>query len=326
MNLANETKQQHFISAYEQGLNSLNPNALKRSNKKIYSFTLKDRQSQSFKLDNEKGTSIDSSLSAFDLYSFDMIDKNIRLNFEDLFKKYESLLEVNTTALLSKILKKDNNVKDEIYYLFFIKFLNFIRNPYCINKVFNTFPYLKSLQPTNPLHLKYYEKILNGINYSQAFNCKKFDISTEDYRDWLALLFNLLIPHGKDNKVIFEDIVRDLYVNESSFIMVNAFYYTNHSCLLSDRGFSTPIESDEYLSFDFNLCSNVFLRYTFADIYTVAPKNASSKIIDLYKKMPKKIIYKVEVDNLEALIKYNQNVVFQCHAKFFNSTIDCYGL
>tara|TARA_R110002020_G_scaffold117006_1_gene267700 strand:- start:770 stop:1198 length:429 start_codon:yes stop_codon:yes gene_type:complete len=142
VNFANETKQQHFISAYEQGLNSLNPNALKRSNKKIYSFTLKDRQSQSFKLDNQKGTSIDSSLSAFDLYSFDMIDKDIRLNFEDLFKKYESLLEINTTSLLSKILKKDNNVKDEIYYLFFIKFLNFIRNPYCINKVFNTFPYL----------------------------------------------------------------------------------------------------------------------------------------------------------------------------------------
>ncbi|MBH0055922.1 hypothetical protein I6F65_03025 [Pseudoalteromonas sp. SWXJZ94C] len=172
MNLSSSTKNQHFLSAYEQSVNSINPNALKRSSKKIYSFTLKNREALTYNLDNRKGTSIENNLSAFDLFSFDVIDKDIRLNFERFYTKYESILEVSTTSLISKIQNNDRNVKVEICNLFVIKFLNFIRNPYCIDKLFHTFSDLKTLQPVDPTHLKNYKKFLMVIIHPKITTVK----------------------------------------------------------------------------------------------------------------------------------------------------------
>ncbi|MBH0055923.1 hypothetical protein I6F65_03030 [Pseudoalteromonas sp. SWXJZ94C] len=107
---------------------------------------------------------------------------------------------------------------------------------------------------------------------------------------------------------------------------MTAFYYTNNSCLLSDRGFCTPVNDDRVLSFDFNISSNLFLRYLFLDVDDFAPVGTPSNIIELYKNMSKQISYDYEIDDLGTLSKYNRDVIYQCHNKFFNSTTTIYGL
>jgi hypothetical protein len=126
MNFINETKNQHFISQIEQRLNASNPNA-EFCNQKVYKLQILDREKH--QVTEGRLAKIGNALSLNDLFSFDVIDKKDRSNFETLFGKYESDLEKHTTALLSKINVSGADLKDEIVNLFLSKFLNFIRNP-----------------------------------------------------------------------------------------------------------------------------------------------------------------------------------------------------
>ncbi|MBQ0641246.1 hypothetical protein, partial [Proteus mirabilis] len=75
MNLIDLTKNQHFISQTEQRLNAINPFD-KDKNKKIYSFSLIDRESYSIKLDSLNGFKISNTLSLNDIFSFDVLEKD----------------------------------------------------------------------------------------------------------------------------------------------------------------------------------------------------------------------------------------------------------
>jgi hypothetical protein len=64
----------------------------------------------------------------------------VRMNPEELFHKYEVNVESYTTGLLKKRESRDADIKGEIIDLFAAMLLNFIRNPFCIEKVLNSFP------------------------------------------------------------------------------------------------------------------------------------------------------------------------------------------
>jgi hypothetical protein len=135
----NETRNQHFLPRVEQKLNALNPQA-KARNLRIYSFRLVDRETYSLALESPNGRSIDGNLSLFDLFSFDVSGgSRVRLNFESLFRKYEANIELHTKGLLAKLNSRSSDIKAEIIDLFAAKLLNFVRNPFCIPKVLNTF-------------------------------------------------------------------------------------------------------------------------------------------------------------------------------------------
>lgn len=85
MDLLDVTKNQHFVPQVEQRLNAINPKA-KEENQKIYSFSLKDRESYAVILDSENGSKISNTLSLNDIFSFDVLGKEAaRYNFEKLF-------------------------------------------------------------------------------------------------------------------------------------------------------------------------------------------------------------------------------------------------
>ncbi len=149
--LENDTRKQHFLPRVEQKLNALNPQA-ETKNLRIYSFLLADRENYSVALENPSGRSIDSNLSLFDLFSFDVSgDSRLRLNFKSLFQKYEANIEAHTKGLLGKLNSCSGDIKAEIIDLFAAKLLNFVRNPFSIEKVLNTFPGLAMYEPTDPL-------------------------------------------------------------------------------------------------------------------------------------------------------------------------------
>lgn len=104
---ASDTGNQHFLMRAEQKLNALNPNADPR-NLRIYSFEIVDRENYRLALESAKGRPIGSNLSLFDLFSFDVPGTiPLRLNFEKLFQKYETSIEVHTKNLLAKLNRND---------------------------------------------------------------------------------------------------------------------------------------------------------------------------------------------------------------------------
>jgi hypothetical protein len=127
----------------------LNPQVADR-NLRIYSFRLVDRQRYSIALESANGRPIGSNLSLFDLFSFDVPgDTQLRRNFESLFQKYEAHIEAHTKSLLAKLNAGSRDIKAEIIDLFAAKLLNFVRNPFSIVKVLNSFPGVASYDPTD---------------------------------------------------------------------------------------------------------------------------------------------------------------------------------
>ena len=67
-------------------------------------------------------------------------DSRVRLNFDFLFHKYEGYIEAHTQSLLAKLNAGSGDIKAEVINLFAAKLLNFVRNPFSIVKVLDSFP------------------------------------------------------------------------------------------------------------------------------------------------------------------------------------------
>lgn len=315
MNLQDVTINQHFVPQVEQRLNAINPSA-KTENQKIYSFSLTDRESYSIRLDSEKGFKISNTLSLNDLFSFDVLGKEAtRYNFEKLFSPYETNIKSNTKNLILKLSCQNADVKSEILNIFLSKFINFVRNPYSIKKVLNTFASLKNIYPTNPIHYKNFKRVLNGRKPHQSYLCEQLNISAEEYRDWLAIIFLSLTSFEENQPNFLEQMIKGYYENPEIAIGVMIYTYDDKTCLLSDRGYSSPFPENEHQAWDFNLYSHGFIRYAFIDLEAHTSKRT-----------PKSIKVYHENNNLSALEQYNKQVVNQCHQKVFNSSSECYGI
>lgn len=324
MNLKDKTKNQHFIPQVEQRLNSFNKHE-KDKNQKIYSFSLIDRESHSIRLDSINGFKISNTLSLNDVFSFDVLHaEEDRYNFERLFNIYETDIKKNTESLLSKLPTRNADVKPEIINLFLSKLLNFIRNPYSIKKVLNTFPQLKNLHPTNPVHYKNFERIIKGKKPHQVYLCNQLGISEQEYTEWLSVIFLLLTRLEDGSLNFFEQLVKNLFENRDTFAMVIIYTYEEKACLLSDRGYSIPLPEGKHTAWDFNLYSNGFIRYIFGDIESLAPVNATLDMIEKFKSHHKQVDVISRHDDLNALSQYNKNVIYQCHSRVFNSSRECF--
>lgn len=322
MGLQNVTRNQHFVPQVEQRLNAINPSA-KEENQKIYSFSLADRESYSVNIDSESGFKISNTLSLSDIFSFDVLEKEAtRYNFEKLFHKYEVSVKANTESLISKLPDSRASIKSEILNIFLSKFLNFVRNPYSIKKVINTFHQLKGMYPTDPIHYRNFERVLNGRKPQQAYLCEQLGITEEEYVEWLSAIFLLLTPLEMGQPNYLEQIVKGLYENPDLSIMVLIYTYDDKTCLLSDRGYSTPLPENDHMAWDFNLYSHGFIRYIFVSIDQFAPKELAEK----FKVGHKSISVRNIVNDLIALEQYNKHVVYQCNKNVFNSSSECYGL
>jgi len=175
--LANDTRNQHFLTKVEQKLNAMNPQADER-NLRIYSFKIVDRENYTIALESHTGRLIGSNLSLFDLFSFDVPGgSSLRLNFESLFHKYEAHIEAHTKSLLAKLNARSTDIKVEIIDLFAAKMLNFVRNPFSVVKVLNSFPGIASYDPTDPALLSDYRRIVSGRKPHQAYLCAQLGIN-----------------------------------------------------------------------------------------------------------------------------------------------------
>ena len=74
-------------------------------------------------------------------------------------------------GLLAKLNAGSGDIKTEIINLFAAKMLNFVRNPFSIVKVLNSFPGLAGYDPTDPALLADYRRVVSGRRPQQAHLC-----------------------------------------------------------------------------------------------------------------------------------------------------------
>jgi len=324
--LGNVTRNQHFLTQGEQRLNALNPKA-DSSNLRIYSFTVVDRENYTLALESPNGRPIGSNLSLFDLFSFDVPgNSRLRLNFESLLQKYEGYIEAHTKSLLAKLNARSGDIEAEIIDLF-AKLLNFVRNPFCIAKVLNSFPGVARFDPTDPALLADYRRIVTGRKPHQTHLCTQLGISDAQYVEWLRLLFMLLMPMAANRPNFFEEMIKNLLENRKMHVAAFVCEYDDHRCLLSDRGFSQPIADGPHMAFSFNLCATAFVHYIFADPATLVQGKASPEFIAQaianWERLPTKQINVTFLrNNLGMLVRYNRRVVEQCYRRVYCSVKD----
>ena len=321
----NNTKNQHFISQTELRLNAFNSGA-SDVNKKVYSFEVRDRETFSCKLMSNQGSKINGSLSIHDLFSFDVIDKSLRLNFENIFTQYEGRIKKYTESLLNKIATNDNDVAEEIVNLFVAKFLNFVRNPYSVEKVLNTFSSLQKYKPTQEPTKSNFDRLLSGNRPHQKYLCAVLGITHDQYVTWLGTLFMLLSEFRVGEPNFMEETIRSLFESPDTFVLVMVYRYTEGTCVVSDRGYTTPLPDGKHMGFDFNLNSTSFIRYMFGDLASLTPEGVPQEIIDMYKLQRKEVRVIPFENDMNELETYNQRTLYQCHSQIYSSAKSNYGL
>lgn len=325
----NSTKNQHFISQVEQKQNSINL-MVKRNKRRIFEFEILDREQNFFKLTNENGVKIEKNLSINDLYTFDILNDSTRINFESFFNKFEDKIENLTNNLHRKVQSKEDISEQEIIDLVSAKFLNFLRNPFSIKKVLNSFYLLQNFIPVDETLLKEFRKINSNNIHISPEHLDKLDVSIEQYLNWLRIIFIALTVemHGKS---IAEYLVEQLFDPQSKFIILILNIYDSQTCLLSDRGYVDygALYENKSFAMGFNLNKNMFLT-------VVIKNNSLDEFINEYPDLKPKldplkakgqskfnqsgIDLNVFYNNLEFLKAYNSNVMFQCQRNFYGST------
>jgi hypothetical protein len=144
----NTTRRQHFVSQAEQRLNAINPDA-RPSNQRIHALKIGDRDRHQLILDGQNGKLIANTLSMFDLFSFDVANDGTRQNFETAFGVYEGRIRPLTERLRQAHGEQSNAVGQELFDLFVAKMVNFIRNPYSVAKMLNTFGIMGQHHPAH---------------------------------------------------------------------------------------------------------------------------------------------------------------------------------
>lgn len=318
----NETRNQHFVPQVEQKLNASNPDST--SGKfRIYSFRITNREAYQIELEAPRGRAIATTLSMLDLFSFDVPGGGpLRMNLEALFHKYEANVEIHTKDLLEKLAAGSADIKTELIDLFAAKLLNFVRNPFCIQKVLNSFPGVGRYEPTDPELFAVYRRIINGQKPHQTHLCRQLDVSQETYVEWLRLIFILLMQTGDDRPNLFEGMIKGLFEARDTQAAAFVWTYDQDVCLLSDRSYCQPIPDGAHMAMSFNLRSTAFVDYVFADAATLVEGRAApafvANALAAWRQRPQATInVTVTKNNRPMLARYNRRVIEQARERVY---------
>ena len=321
--LKNNTRNQHYISQCEQKFNSINPEN-GRSQRKIYSFSIKNSESFDLILDDPFGTKIENNLSSKDLYTFKELDSENRYNFELFFRKYEDRLHNLTVSLIKKTREGiEAYISDELREIFALKLLNSFRNPYRIKVTLEIIGVLSKHRPVDESSNNIYQKIEQNRNdYSKSI-AEEFGVNEDEYVQWIKSLFILLCLDIKENKNILDLLIENVFTSKQ--IRVNIDYYADKNSenyvVLPDTGYVKICPNPTSLIYQFNLSANILLSYIIQEVNMTefAQSEVNMPIGDIQKIISQitNIHYQTRINNLETLSEFNKLAISQSHSKVF---------
>jgi hypothetical protein len=161
----------------------------------------------------------------------------------------------------------------------------------------------------------------------QAHLCAELGISEAQYVEWLRVLFMLLVPMAEGHPNFFEDVIRRLLENRKMHVAAVVHEYDSARCLLSDRGFSQPVEDGPHMGYSFNLCATAFVDFVFLDPATTLQGKASPEYISWaianWERLPEKQIRVTFTrNNMEMLARFNHRAIEQCYKRVYCSVKD----
>lgn len=312
----NGTVNQHYVSQAELRFSSINPDADRKS-RKIYQLPVLDRET--YKLGNAKRVGIANVCSYEHLFSFGFSKEGF-INLEQLFGVHE----VDGVALTEKVINRDYVDVDDCFSvmqkLFCLKWLNFFRNPYGIKQVLSFFSMFSNLHPTSEQLREVFEKINKSTMRQRAHIATKYNVTPEDYENWLKMLFLLLMDVGEGKNFLI-DVVKRMFCESHIFVYALVCTYSSEVCVISDRG-CVILEGDlESTSYAFNLTKNSFIAFSLVDMSKFSPLSADGRIERIVEnRLNMQIDYCH--DNFELLAGYNRHSIYQCFSNVYSSERD----
>lgn len=324
----NRTKNQHYISQVEQKLNSINPES-SRNKRKIFEYELLDRELDTYQKTYPNGVKIEQNLSFNDLYTFEVLTNQTRNNFEIFFQKYENEIESLTINLIEKSKNNQPITEDEVFKLITCKFLNFLRNPFSIKKVINTFYQSLDYHPQEVFLAQEFNKLnKDNILIPQQY-LDNLNISTDDYINWLKILF-ISLAVEMESESLTEKLIKATLDTNNRIVLMRLNIYDSEICLLSDRGYvdqSSLFKGSFCMSF--NLTKNAFITIITLDNSITTLRSSNLGLNDHLDILETRGFTKMEVNrinlyvvknDLEMLKAYNSNVKYQCNRNFYCSS------
>lgn len=321
--LKNNTRNQHYISQCEQKFNSINPEN-GRSQRKIYSFSIKNSESFDLILDDPFGTKIENNLFSKDLYTFEKLDSENRYNFELFFKKYEDRLHNLTASLIKKTREGiEAYISDELREIFALKLLNSFRNPYRIKATLEIIGVLSKHRPVDESSNNIYQKIEQNRNdYSKSI-AEEFGVNEDEYIQWIKSLFILLCLDIKENKNILDLLIENVFTSKQIRVAIDCYADKNSEnyVVLPDTGYVKICPNPTSLIYQFNLSANILLSYIIQEVNMTefAQSEVNMPIGDIQKIISQitNIHYQTRINNLETLSEFNKLAISQSHSKVF---------
>ena len=311
----NEKRNHHFIAQVEQVFHARSAEV---KAKKINRFEVTSKEKLKLKKTSKKGTAIANNLSFEDLYCFDFLSREEQYNFEDTFGRYESVY----MDLIQKVIYLDEDPDNSYLDLFTYKWMNIIRNPFCIKDTLSMFGGTLKFVPTDPELLAVYNRIEIGNKPQEQRVCEYFGIAKSEYTSWLKLLFLVLFVNDEGSNLL-ESFTRAIFYEKDSSLNIFLFSLSEKNTVFSDVGFAC-LNQDAHLCYEFPLTDSHYIVYGFTnlDAFTAVlekEKGVSlSHIRSLLKSKPKEIRVNKVTDDLERLKSFNVRMVEQSNQYVFS--------
>lgn len=322
MNLYNNTKNQHFVSRAEQRLNTSTPN-LQFDQMRIFAYDVLDRESYRLQLCDKRGFKISKNLSYDNMFTFSTLENSFQGNFEDLFQRYEnrsiSASKRVFTRLIHRMPPEERHIRD----LLLGKMLNFIRNPFSIKKLINTFKPILEYKPTDSVALKAFNEVRDGDKPQRDHLCETYGIETSNYDQWIRVIFMLLYPTpGPDGMYnMYERMIEGFIRHETTkAVFTFGIYSAGHKVLLSDRGFSLIDKpGEEGFTMEFNVCSRCHFSFSVVDVLKHI-EGTKFNNIQIASRLASEIMITPYFDNTSLLDGFNARTIYQAYRRVYCSS------
>lgn len=328
--MQNVTKNQHFISQSEQRSNCIDESRPK-DKQRIYKFEIADRENSVVRLTDTDGVRIKKNLSFDDLFSFDVKISSLRKNLEDFFHKFEKDLAPAAALLISE--SKVNSGGEVLKYaaerVFKAKFMGWIRNPYSIARTIDMFKGMVGLYPTDPLLLAYFSDIRTGTKPHLAGVCSEFGVTSDQYFQWLEILFlSLMTPPG-GTKSILESTVEKLVESKGNMgHVIVATFDDVAGCRVAipDTGYLQGTEDPNHNMFLFNLNRSTFASFNVVDLSKQTLIKVPSHMREQVDSFNIRFSAQHHHNNMRLLEGFNVLAAYQAHSHIFCADPHVFGI
>jgi hypothetical protein len=326
----NLTRNQHFISQAEQRSNCIDESRPK-DKQRIYKFEIADRENSIVRLTNTAGVKIKTNLSFDDLFSLDVKSSNLRKNLEDFFQKFEMDL-VSATGLLiseSKVNSGGDVLKDAAERVYKAKFMGWIRNPYLISRTIDMFVGLVGMHPTDPLLLAHFSDIRAGTKPHLAGVCARFGVTSEQYFQWLEILFLALMTPPGTTKSILESTVEKIVESEGNMchLIVATFDdIPGYRVSVPDTGYLQGTDDPNHNMFLFNLSRSAFAVFNVVKLSKQTLVNIPPRMMEQIGSYNIKFSAQHLHNNMNLLKRFNVLAAYQAHSHIFCADPNIFGV